>query len=271
MLATLDGFAVEGGFDVAYGPSTCFLAASRLAMCATPGDAEGLWESYERVIDLVPGLSLDGVRLTLEWARLEPRRDRIDATAIARYRRALAHARSLGLRTTVVAVDAAWPAWLGAESWLLPWVTPVLQRHAKFLAREFGDLIDALVLFARPQEMIDLGFLHGAAPPWRQGASRDAASASERIERVCEFAREDADVAPLLLAKFVEIPVVRSPQALSMLIDAGATASEVHLRSLVRGAGPTASATPLLERHGTSWVRAVPDEIVATWSHSVGS
>ena len=271
MLATLDGFAVEGGFDVPYGPSTNFLSASSLSMCSTPGSAEGLWANYESVVECVPELGLDGVRVTLEWARLEPRRGQIDALAIERYRRLLAHTTTLGLRRSAVIVDAAWPAWLGAEAWLLPWVGPVFADHVRRVAEEFGDLVDALVLFARPVEMVDIGFLHGAAPPWRHGASRDAEAAHRRIDQMVAAASADPVVGPLVVRNFTEVPVVRSPEALAMLIDAASGSSEVHLRSLVRGAGPTSSATPILERHGDTWSRAVSNEIVDTWTHSVGN
>jgi hypothetical protein len=261
LLATLDGFAVEGGFDERHGPTTCFAAASHLGLCATTGDAAGLWVGYEAALDAVPALGLDGVRLTLEWARLEPRPHRIDETAVARYRDVLGHCRSLGLRTTGVVVDAAWPAWLGAEAWLLPWVGPEVLRHGSFVAERFGDLLDGLVGFARPRDLVDAGFVHAVAPPFRHGAAEDAAAARRQVDGLDAQLRERFDAAGLTVGSFTEVPVVRSPEALAILLEHAAGSSELHLRSLVRGAGPTSSATPILEWRDSGWTCELPEGV----------
>jgi hypothetical protein len=269
VLGTLDGFSVEGGYDIAGGPTTCYAAASHLGMCEPTTDGPRLWERYEDAIDAAASLGLDGVRITVEWARVEPRRTRRDADAVARYREAIRHARSLGLRATVVTVDATWPSWLGHEPWLLPWAEPEYARHVRALVDELGEEIDGLVTFARPHEIVDAGLVRGSAPPWRQGASRDARTAHARVAAMHDQALADPAVARLVVGQFTEVPVVADARALASMI--AAASGEVHLRSLVRGVGPTAAPGALLEDAGVGWRAAHGDVLASALAQARGS
>ena len=115
-LVTLEGYAVEGGYDVAGGPATCYAPRIALGRQLGPGASDELWRDYEAVFDLAASVGLEGLRVTLEWARLEPRRGYLDDEAARRYEAMLAHARARGLWVTVVLVDAVWPAWASIAS-----------------------------------------------------------------------------------------------------------------------------------------------------------
>ncbi len=171
---TIEGYAVEGGLDVAGGPATCYAPSIALGRHAGPGVADDLWHEYERVLDVVAQTRLDGVRLSLEWARIEPRPGLVDEGALARYRAVVLHARSLGLSVTGVIVDAVWPSWLGPEAWLLPWVAPHAIAHARRVCDYLGDALTGLLVFAQPQELVTAGFLSASAPPWRRSALSSA-------------------------------------------------------------------------------------------------
>lgn len=266
ILATLEGLAVEGGFDQAGCPSTCFGPATQLGQCEATGDSENLWRDYEQVLDLVPGLGLTGVRLTLEWARLEPRPDEPDGAAFARYREVVSYAKSLGLWVTGVLVDAAWPSWLGPEAWLLPWVAPRVLAHADRVASELGDVLDGLVGLARPSALVRDGYLYASSPPWRRRAVADAASARRQIDVVNDALAAIPKIGPVFvpISSFRELPVVAT-EVLRDLLKNDAPVEEIHIRSLVRGVGPTASNTGLLERRNGEWRVAVDDELLDLW------
>jgi hypothetical protein len=267
LLATVDGFAVEGGFDRAGGPSTCFAAATHLGQCAPTGDAEGLWEpgGYESLLTAAAGFGVSGVRLTLEWARLEPKVGRVDAGAFERYRAVLDTARALGLWVTGVVVDTAWPAWLGPEAWLQPWVAERVVTHVRRVLDELGDRVDALIVFSQPDALIARGFLHASAPPWRRAAGADATSATGNLRTITERLSEIATLMSRSPGRFVEVPLVSEAAAMSALLAQWSDVDEVHLRSLVRGAGPGASPLGLLARHDGSWQREVPGQIAELW------
>ena len=245
---TLEGYAVEGGFDGPYQPSTCFLPTIALGRHPGPGDADDLWHDYEQVLELVPDLGFDGVRLSVEWARVEPRRGEIDDAALARYAEVARYATSLSLGVTVVIVDAAWPSWLGLEAWLLPWVAPLTVEHAKRVVRSI-DAASGVVVFACPGALVN-GFLKSTGPPWHRGARVEADFARAQIASITETLRSD----PLVAAKFVvstrEVSVGSDLSAIRAAF--GSECDEVYVRSLVAGHGPTKSAG-LLWRDADGW------------------
>lgn len=250
-LATLEGYAVEGGLDVTGGPATCFGPAGHLGQIALPGDADGLWSAYEAVIDAAADLAIDGVRLTLEWARLEPRPGQPDDGAFGRYRDVLAHARRRDLRTSAVLVDAAWPAWLGQDAWLMPWIDEFVLSHASRVAERLGDVLDGVVVVARPRALVESGYGDATAPPWRR---RERADAAEALAHLGSLARHVAEgpLGPLVVTSFREVPALGDSAAMAELRRA-TDVDEVHVRSLVAGHGPTRSLAGLLARDGDAW------------------
>lgn len=261
LLVTLEGYAVEGGFDRVGEPMTCYSPTIALGRHLGPGNADDLWRDYESVIDLVPGLGFDGVRITLEWARIEPRQGVIDEGAIARYREVLGHARELGLGVTMLLVDHVWPSWLGLEAWILPWTVPHVVNHARTMVEAFGDLVTGVLPFSQPREIVTLGFVTGKAPPWRESAVNDASYAHAQIERITSLLREDEHVGPRLVATSAVTTLEVAPENLaearrSLGVD------EIYVRSLLRGSGPTSLSEGLLVQHGGTWRVNASDELL---------
>ena len=152
LLVTLEGYAVEGGFDRVGEPMTCYSPTIALGRHAGPGNADGLWRDYEAVLDLVPELGFDGVRLTLEWARIEPRPGVVDEKALAVTARSFASRAALGLGVTVAIVDGVWPSWLGLEAWILPWTVPCVLDHARRVVEAYGGDATAFLAFTRARD-----------------------------------------------------------------------------------------------------------------------
>lgn len=234
---------MEGGFDEPYQPATCFRPTIALGRHAGPGDADGLWRDYERVLDLVPTLGFDGVRLSVEWARIEPRRDQVDDAALERYADVARYARDLGLGVTVVIVDAAWPAWLGLEAWLLPWVVPRVLEQAR---RVVGSIPAAsgAVVFAHPESLVK-GYLDASGPPWRKGARVDAAMAEQQIASIVTLLREDPLVGPKIIDSTCSVSVGSDLSTIKARFESDC--DQVYVRSLLGGHGPSKCAGLLLK------------------------
>ncbi len=246
----MSAYACEGGLDGHYQPATCYSPTIALGRHPGPGGADGLWESYEQVLDLAANVGVTGVCLEVSWARLEPRRGQRDGSVLDRYRSVIDHARGRGLWVSVAAIDAAWPAWLGLEAWLMPWVTSVAIDYVCWLASIVEA--DALNVFAA-RELLTRGFLDDAAgPPWRRGAADDAVSAATSLE---DIEREVRAASALEVLTHVNLELDAVDEI------AGYEVDEVHLHSLVRGTGPLAATRGLLARRGDQWV--VADQHVA--------
>jgi len=252
LFVTLEGYAVEGGFDRTGGPMTCYVPRIALGRQAGPGTTDDLWRNYEEVLGFVPTLGFDGVRLSVEWARVEPRQGHVDDEALTRYRDVIRFARSLGLDVTIVLVDAVWPSWLGQEAWLLPWVVPHVLAHAHRVVTAFESDATGVVVFAQPHELVSRGFLHAAAPPWRRGAQEEARFAAAQIAHIVAALQGDPDVGPRLVSSSATFDLARGPEDLIETRNA-VNVDELYVRSLLRGSGPTGVSEGLLVQRGEKW------------------
>jgi len=243
-LVTLSAYACEGGFDGRYQPATCFSPTIALGRHPGPGQGDELWENYEAVIDLASEMALTGICFEVSWARLEPHRGVRDDVALARYAEVFAYAKRRGLFVSVAAIDAAWPAWLGQEAWLMPWVAPVAVDYVTWLASSLEA--DAWSVYGA-RDLLTRGFLDDrAGPPWRRGAHEDAVSAALNLEAI-EDAIRTRSSATFVSCANLDLDDVSEIGDLDV--------DEVHVRSLARGAGPLTSARGLLARQGSHWVK----------------
>jgi beta-glucosidase/6-phospho-beta-glucosidase/beta-galactosidase len=261
LFVTLEGYAVEGGFDQVGGPATCYSPTIALGRHAGPGAADELWHHYESVLEFVPGLGFDGIRLSVEWARIEPRADEVDEAALARYLKVARHARSLGLDVTVALIDAVWPAWLGQEAWLLPWTAPYVLAHGRRVVEYLGDHITGVLAFTQPEELVTTGYLSASAPPWRRSALVDAGFAHAQIEHVMDGFRADDVVGAKLVTSSVVTSLEVAPEDL-LAARRSCAGSEIYVRSLLRGSGPTRASAGLLVQHANQWRVSAPEELL---------
>lgn len=256
---------MEGGYDGPHQPATCFTPTIALGRHPGPGAGDGLWRDYERVLDLVPSLGLDGVRLTVEWARVEPRRGLVDEEALERYRAVCAYARSLHLDVTVALFDQTWPAWLGLEAWLLPWVFAPAVAHALRVVSTLREVITGVVVFTNRDALVIPGFVNATAPPWRLKALDDARSALAQLERIERTLQAQHAVAPLLVGARATIRVDQSPFEILAQLAALGHCREIYLRALVQGSGPTAASGGLLVRNAHEWTSQMSPELLGAW------
>ncbi len=250
---TLEGYAVEGGFDEPYEPATCYSPTIALGRHFGPGAAGGLWSDYEQVLEFVPQLGFDGIRLSVEWARLEPHRGQFDVSALERYAQVVRHAQSLDLGVTVALVDATWPAWLGLEAWLLPWVVPLVLEHARRVVTRLADTSTGVAVFTEAQALVVGGYLEGTVPPWRRGARVDAAMAAAQIDSILAALGADPVVGPRLVTSSRTLSLGQSPGTIASARAAAIGCDELYARTLVRGSGPTRAPAGLLVKRDDRW------------------
>jgi len=174
---TIDGYAVEGGFDREGGPHTSFGVAQSLGTSRPSLRTPGTFEHLDELVARAADLGFCELRLTMEWARLEPRPDVRDLDALDAYERALRAARGSGMSASVVLCDAAWPSWLGQEPWLSSWAPERFAAHAGWLASRLDGLVQSIVTFRAPNRASIEGWRTGSRPPHRKGARDDATSA----------------------------------------------------------------------------------------------
>ncbi|HEV3212890.1 MAG TPA: family 1 glycosylhydrolase [Acidimicrobiales bacterium] len=175
--ATIDGFAVEGGYDTERGPQTSFGVAQSLGLVRASVRSPGTYDHLDELVARAAQLGFGELRLTVEWARLERRPDERDEAALAHYVRVLEAAGRASLSSVVVLCDAAWPSWLGQEPWLSSWAPPRFADHARWVASRIEGVARAVVTFRAPNVAASDGWLTASRPPFRRRAGADATSA----------------------------------------------------------------------------------------------
>lgn len=149
------------------------------------------WERFEADLELVQALGVSAYRLSLEWARLEPRFGELDDAAVKGYRRRLEAMRARGIRPIVTLHHFTNPPWLNDRcGWpsrevLKPW-----RRYAKLCAELLDGLGAAVITFNEPMVFALGGWLQGVMPPGVTDA-RQAAAVVENVARAHVIAREE--------------------------------------------------------------------------------
>jgi beta-glucosidase len=137
------------------------------------GDACDWWRTAERDFDRAATLRLNGLRLSLEWSRIEPEPGRFSDAAIARYRQMLLALRERGIEPLVTVHHFTNPLWLeriGAfES---ERVVPLFARYVRYCIEQLGEQCDFWCTINEPNVYASLGYLLGRWPPGRKGDVR---------------------------------------------------------------------------------------------------
>ena len=154
------------------------------------GVAVDHWHRFDEDLGLVQQLNATAYRLSLEWARIEPKRGEFDADAIAAYRTRLEKIRARGIRPVVTLHHFTNPTWLQTET---PWhersVLASWQRYANLCAELVDGLDAAVITFNEPMVFLLGGYLQGIMPPGLTDG-RLAMAALENIARAHVMARE---------------------------------------------------------------------------------
>lgn len=124
------------------------------------------YNRYEEDFDLCVGLNNNAVRISIEWARIQPEPESFDEKEIQHYKKVLKSARDRGLKTFVTLHHFTNPIWFsklgGWESLKAP---TYFSRFAKKCAEEFHELIDVYLTINEPQVYIYMSYFHGIWPP----------------------------------------------------------------------------------------------------------
>jgi len=175
------GFQVEGGFNGPGEPANNWLAWERAGRVEPSGIAVDFWHRYEELLDRTARMGCDAFRMSVEWARVEPRPGDVDEGALDHYARILDACHERGLQPLVTLLHFVHPVWLGEDFWLsdespdrfAAWVELAVARLAS-RCRHWVTLNEINV--------IGLGsYLLGIFPPGRRGAAREMARALDHV------------------------------------------------------------------------------------------
>ena len=134
-------------------------------------DGNGWATNFADDIGLLSTLGTNSIRITVEWARVEPAAGSIDGEAVDRYRRMLEAATQAGLAPWITLHDGSLPGWFSddahgfrderARGYYWP-------RHVDRCAEWFEDAVAGWVAIDDPTGWALRGHLWGSRPPGRR-------------------------------------------------------------------------------------------------------
>jgi beta-glucosidase/6-phospho-beta-glucosidase/beta-galactosidase len=168
------GYQVEGGFNGEGEPHNNWSGWEATGRVARSGLACDFWRYPEETLDRAAAIGANAFRLSVEWARLEPRPGAFDDAALERYAEILAMCATRGLEPMVTLHHFTHPWWLGEEFWLRPGSPDVFARHVARIVPALAPSCHRWITVNEPNIVMLMGWIEGACPPGRRMAVSDA-------------------------------------------------------------------------------------------------
>ncbi len=133
------------------------------------GDACRHYERFDEDFALAAADGHGAHRLSLEWSRIEPARDRIDAGAVAHYHAVFASLRRHRLVPVVTLHHFTNPLWIADQGgWENRDTLERFDRFVRFCAREYGGEVDWWCTVNEPEVYAFRAYSEGRWPPGRR-------------------------------------------------------------------------------------------------------
>lgn len=147
------------------------------------GDGNGFATRYAEDFATLAGLGLTHHRLSIDWARIEPREGQRDQEAVAHYRRVLEAAHACGIVPWVCLHHFVLPQWIADRGGFLDPATRTehWRRHVDFVAETFGDLVGGWQPVNEMNLYPTLAYRLGMIPPFHADPD-EWAQATEEVQ-----------------------------------------------------------------------------------------
>ena len=129
-------------------------------------------DSYNRFkedFELAKELNTNAIRISIEWARIEPKEGKFDQDEINHYKKVLKTAQDLGLKTFVTLHHFTNPIWFSKiGGWTNSKSPEYFARYAKKCAEEFNGWVDTFLTINEPQVYALMSYTVGTWPPHKK-------------------------------------------------------------------------------------------------------
>ena len=133
------------------------------------GQACGHFERFQEDFDWAKKLGQNAHRLSIEWARIEPRQGEWSFEAVNHYKQVFEALRERGIEPFVTAMHFTLPRWVADQGgWLSPEMKRFYARYVEFLIENFGDTVKYWMTMNEPLVLADMGFREGKWAPGKK-------------------------------------------------------------------------------------------------------
>jgi len=162
------GFQIEGGYNGPGEPANNWSWWEAEGRIEPSGIALDFWNQYERAIAKAKELGCDAFRLSIEWARCQPREDTTDDAAVDRYNSILDTIHDAGMQPLVTLHHFTHPAWLGVDFWLRPDSPERFKAWVAAAVDKFSGRCRHWITINEPNVLALQSYFTGEFPPGRR-------------------------------------------------------------------------------------------------------
>jgi len=175
------------------------------------GIACDYWNRYEKDHNLLQELGVNSFRLSIEWARIEPKEGVFSEEVVKHYREILQDLKNRNIKTQVTFWWWTSPIWFQKKyGFHKKDSVKIFARYVEKITQELGDLIDIFTVLNEPMVPLGQGFLGGVFPPgfrnpykfWR--AVNNLAAAYRESYRIIHKIKPEARVGITYLYNWYE-------------------------------------------------------------------
>lgn len=143
---------------------------------ADHGQGDGLRTVHADRLAAIAAAGITDVRLPVDWARLQPRPGRLEASALAWYDEVLRSAERAGLRVWAALFEGPAPGWFTDERGFADEATAgrAWPRWIELVAEALGDRVAGWMPLDDPVGWVAAAYLDATAPPGRHDPERHA-------------------------------------------------------------------------------------------------
>jgi beta-glucosidase len=126
------------------------------------------YNKYEEDFELCKKMNNNAVRISIEWARIEPYKGQFDQEQLDHYKKMLKAAKDKGLKTFVTLHHFTNPIWFARKKgWANLFSPGYFAKYAKKCAEELDEYVDVYLTINEPQVYTMMGYVLGLWPPAR--------------------------------------------------------------------------------------------------------
>lgn len=164
------------------------------------------YNRYEEDFDLAKNMHNNAHRLSIEWARIEPRDGHFDRSAIEHYRMVLRALKARGLEPFVTLHHFTNPTWFADKGgWKSKKAPYYFERYVRYVAEYLGTEARFWITVNEPFIVHSAGYLEGRWPPFHRfdlvGFVRAVRNMAEAHRRAAPLLRARNSAAQVGIAK----------------------------------------------------------------------
>jgi len=158
-------FQIEGGYNQPDGPKNNWFDWERNGKVEPSGEAARFWTNWLHYVELASKLGIDSFRISIEWSRIMPEENFIDAQAIKRYKEILQTIKEFSMQPLITLHHFCHPYRYGEDFWLRQDCAHIFSEWVKLAVDNFGDYCSTWITINEPNILPSGSYLFGIFPP----------------------------------------------------------------------------------------------------------